>query len=70
MSAAYSIMLDRQDPGFDVMVNWKLLSRDDGRLEKFAKSLGLRPLGEFDSYSPEEDPDGDRGDGATRAEVV
>jgi hypothetical protein len=54
MSAAYFIVLDREDPGFDTMVNGKFLSRDDKRLEKVAKSLGIRPLGEFISVSPEE----------------
>src|SRR5258708_2687796 len=54
MSAAYFIVLDREDPGFDTMVNGKFLSRDDKRLEKVATSLGIRPLGEFVSYSPEE----------------
>ena len=54
MSAAYFIVLDREDPGFDVMVNGKFLSHDDKRLEKVAKTVGIRPLGEFVSYSPEE----------------
>lgn len=54
MSAAYFIVLDRQDPGFETMTNGKFLSQDAKRLEKIAKSLGLRPLEEYISYSPEE----------------
>jgi hypothetical protein len=54
MSAAFFIVLDRNDPGFDVMVNGKFLARDAGRLEKIARALGLRSLEEYVSYSPEE----------------
>lgn len=54
MSAAFFIVLDREDPGFDTMVNGKFLSQDAKRLEKIARSLGMRPLEEFVSYSPEE----------------
>lgn len=54
MSAAFFIVLDQEDPGFDTMVNGKFLSRDAKRLETIAKSLGLRPLEEYVSYSPEE----------------
>jgi hypothetical protein len=54
MSAAFFIVLDRKEPAFDTMVNGKFLSQDAMRLEKVAKSLGIRPLEEFVSYSPEE----------------
>jgi hypothetical protein len=54
MSAAFFIVLDQKAPGFDTMVNGKFLSQDAKRLEKIAKSLGLRPLEEYVSYSPEE----------------
>jgi hypothetical protein len=54
MSTAYFIVLDREDPGFDTMVNGKFLSRESGRLDKIARSLGLRTLDEYVSYSPEE----------------
>jgi hypothetical protein len=54
MSAAFFIVLDREDPGFDTMVNGKFLSQDAKRLEKIAKSLGMRPLEAYVSYSPEE----------------
>lgn len=54
MSAAFFIVLDRSDPGFDTMVNGKFLSKEVDRLEKIAKSLGICPLEEFVSYSPDE----------------
>src|SRR5262249_27527424 len=54
MSAAFFIVLDREDPGFDTTVNGKFLSQDAKRLEKIAKSLGIRPLDQYVSYSPEE----------------
>jgi hypothetical protein len=54
MSAAFFIVLDRENPGFDTMVNGKFLSQDSKRLEKVANSLGIRPLEEYVSYSPEE----------------
>lgn len=54
MSAAFFIVLDRKDPGFDTMVNGKFLSQDAKRLEKIAKSLGIHPLEEYVSYSPED----------------
>ena len=54
MSAAFFIVIDRDNPGFDTMVNGKFLSRDAKQLEKIAKSLGLRPLENYVSYSPED----------------
>ncbi len=54
MSAAFFIVLDREDPGFDTFVNGKFLSQDSKKLDMVARSLGLRPLGEYISYSPEE----------------
>jgi hypothetical protein len=54
MSAAFFIVLDRKDLGFDTMVNGKFLSQGAKRLEKIAKSLGICPLEEYVSYSPEE----------------
>src|SRR5215471_18561507 len=54
MSAAFFIVLDRENPGFDTTVNGKFLSQDSKRLEKVAKSLGIRPLEEYVSYSPDE----------------
>ena len=54
MSAAFFIVLDREEPGFDTFVNGKSLAKDYETLEMVAGSLGLRPLGEYISYSPEE----------------
>ena len=57
MSAAYFIVLDNADPGFDTFVNGKAISRDAQRLSKLAKSLGLRPPEEFFSLSAEDAED-------------
>jgi hypothetical protein len=54
MSAAFFIVLDQKDPGFNTAVNGKFLSQDAKRLAKIAKSLGICPLEEYVSYSPEE----------------
>ena len=54
MSAAFFIVLDREDPGFDTMVNGKFLSQDAGRLRKIARSLKIPAIEDFVSYSPEE----------------
>jgi hypothetical protein len=54
MSAAFFIVLDREDPGFDTTVNGKFLSQDAKRLGKVAELLGIRSLEEYVSYSPEE----------------
>ena len=54
MSTALFIVIDRDNTGFDTTVNGKFLSQDAGKLEKIAKSLGLRPLHEYVSYSPED----------------
>jgi hypothetical protein len=54
MSAAFFIVLDNAEPGFNTMVNGKFLSQDAKRLAKVAKSLGLPTLEDFISYSPDE----------------
>lgn len=54
MGAAFFIVLDQKAPGFDTMVNGKFLSQDAKRLEKIAKTLGIEPLEDFVSYSPDE----------------
>jgi hypothetical protein len=51
---AFFIVLDREDPGFDTMVNGKFLAKDAEQLGKIADSLGLRQLESYVSYSPEE----------------
>jgi hypothetical protein len=80
MGAAYFIVLDQKDPGFDTMVNGKSLSKEAKRLERIAKSLGVRALDDYVSYSPEEaraimedlgsDPAENCENGAARAEMV
>ena len=54
MGGAFFIVLDREDPGFDTMVNGKFLSQNATQLEKIARSLGVPPLEEYVSYSPEQ----------------
>ena len=54
MSAALVIILDNDNPGFDTMVHGKFLSQDSENLERIASSLGIRPLEDYVSYSPEE----------------
>src|SRR5689334_6876947 len=54
MSAAFFIVLDRADPGFDTTVNGKFLSQDASRLRKIARLLKLPAIEDFVSYSPEE----------------
>lgn len=51
MSAAFFIILDRDDPGFETMVNGKFLAQDAKRLQKVAQVLGIRSLEEYVSYS-------------------
>ncbi len=54
MSAAFFIVLDQEDPGFDTMVNGKFLAHDAKKLAKVAKSLGIRSLEEYVSYAPDD----------------
>jgi hypothetical protein len=54
MSAAYFIVLDNDDPGFDTAVNGKFLSQDATKIAKIAKLVGVPTLDDFVSYSPEE----------------
>jgi hypothetical protein len=54
MSAAFFIVLDKENPGFNTMVNGKFLAQDSKGLEKIAKALGIRELEDYVSYSPDE----------------
>ena len=54
MSAAFFIVLDQKNPDFDTVVNGKFLSQEARPLAKIARSLGIRPLEEYVSYTPEE----------------
>lgn len=41
------IVVEGEDPGFDIFVNGRSLARHEDALEKLALSLGVRPLIEF-----------------------
>ena len=48
------IVLENQDPGFDLHVNGNALSRAEEQHAADAKRLGVRPLMEFFSIGPDE----------------
>ena len=54
MGAAYFIVLDNTEPGFDPFVNGKAVSREAARLSDVAKSLGLKSPDEYFSMSADE----------------
>jgi hypothetical protein len=54
LGAAYFIVLDNANPGFDTFVNGKAIVRDAQRLSKLAKSLGLRAPEEYFAMSAED----------------
>ena len=41
------IVVEGEDPGFDIFVNGRALARHEDSVEKLALSLGVRPLIEF-----------------------
>lgn len=41
------IVVEGEDPGFDIFVNGRALARNEDALEKLALSLGVKPLIEF-----------------------
>jgi hypothetical protein len=41
------IVVEGEDPGFDIFVNGRALARYESALERLAMSLGVRPLIEF-----------------------
>ena len=47
MSASMYIVVEGEDPGFDIFVNGRALARNEDGLEKLALRLGVRPLLEF-----------------------
>jgi hypothetical protein len=53
MGAAYFIVLEREIQGLDTMMDGKSLSRHIKVLDDAAHQLGVRPLSEFFSISPE-----------------
>ena len=54
MGAAYFIVLDNPDPGFDPFVNGKAISRDSKRISRVASSLGLKTPDEYFSMGSDE----------------
>ncbi len=47
MSACFYIVVEGEDPGFDIFVNGHALARHEAELEKLAVSLGVQPLLDF-----------------------
>jgi hypothetical protein len=47
MAASMYIVVEGEDPGFDIYVNGRSLARHEDALEKLALSFGVRPLIEF-----------------------
>jgi len=47
MAASMYIVVEGDDPGFDIFVNGRALARHEDSVEKLAMSLGVRPLIEF-----------------------
>jgi hypothetical protein len=41
------IVVEGEDPGFDIFVNGRVLARNEDALEKLAERIGVRPLLEF-----------------------
>ena len=47
MAASMYIVVEGEDPGFDIFVNGRALARNEDALERLALRLGVRPLIEF-----------------------
>lgn len=47
MAASMYIVVEGEDPGFDIFVNGRSLARHEDALEKLALRLGVRPLIEY-----------------------
>ena len=47
MAASMYIVVEGEDPGFDIFVNGRSLARHEDALERVALKLGVRPLIEF-----------------------
>jgi hypothetical protein len=47
MAASMYIVVEGEDPGFDIFVNGRSLARHEDALEKLALKVGVRPLIEF-----------------------
>jgi hypothetical protein len=47
MAASMYIVVEGEDPGFDIFVNGRALARHEDALERLALRLGVRPMIEF-----------------------
>ena len=47
MAASLYIVVEGEDPGYDIFVNGRALARNEDALERLAVNLGARPLIEF-----------------------
>ncbi len=47
MGATLYIVVEGEDPGFDIFVNGRALARNEDALEKMAQRMGVKPLLEF-----------------------
>ncbi len=47
MAASMYIVVEGEDPGFDIYVNGRALARQEAALERLAHTLGVRPLLDF-----------------------
>ena len=47
MGATLYIVVEGDDPGFDIFVNGRALARNEDALEKMAQRIGIKPLLEF-----------------------
>src|SRR6202050_5191159 len=47
MAASMYIVVEGEDPGYDIFVNGRALARHEDALERLALRLGVRPLIEF-----------------------
>jgi hypothetical protein len=47
MAASMYIVVEGEDPGFDIFVNGRFLARYESALERLTLELGVRPLLEF-----------------------
>ena len=54
MGTALYIALDQEIPGFDSFVNGKFISEESDVLDRIATKLGVTPLMDFFSTSPDE----------------
>ena len=54
MGAAYYIVVNSDDAGFDASIDGKALSRNSAKIDVIATSLGFKSLNDYFSTSPED----------------